>query len=300
MHGRRINTEVLERQGAGFVGKHAPDLAIFADPFFRGIDVRFGPDQQLYVIDWSDTGECHESTGVHRTSGRIYKISATSSVTDNAPKPIASTKPALPLPLDIETSELLRLLTHQDEYVRVAAVRRLSDAWPIDTLIGLHPQAVSSVDATVLNALLTTAKNDPSGLVQLALASVLQRLPIRDRLQLATQLVQKTELGADRDYPLMIWFGLLSLGKQQPEALVELAQVNQLPLVERYIARMLAGNFERQPEMLNTLVGKLATLPESMQAEVLTVWLKLIKACAESRHRATGLLTLPPLGRAVY
>ena len=26
------------------------------------------------MLDWSDTGECHEHTGVHRTSGRIYKI----------------------------------------------------------------------------------------------------------------------------------------------------------------------------------------------------------------------------------
>jgi len=26
------------------------------------------------VLDWSDTGECHDYTGVHRTSGRVYKI----------------------------------------------------------------------------------------------------------------------------------------------------------------------------------------------------------------------------------
>ena len=34
-----------------------------------------GPDGSAYVLDWSDTGECHESNGVHRTSGRIFKIS---------------------------------------------------------------------------------------------------------------------------------------------------------------------------------------------------------------------------------
>src|SRR5205823_13958805 len=28
----------------------------------------------LPIFDWSDTGECHEYSGVHRTSGRIYKI----------------------------------------------------------------------------------------------------------------------------------------------------------------------------------------------------------------------------------
>ena len=33
-----------------------------------------GPDGAIYGLDWSDTGECHDHTGVHRTSGRIYKF----------------------------------------------------------------------------------------------------------------------------------------------------------------------------------------------------------------------------------
>jgi putative membrane-bound dehydrogenase-like protein len=73
-HGRRINVERLERQGSGYVGKHKPDICFSADPFFRGIDLTYGPDGGVFILDWSDTGECHENTGVHRTSGRIYKI----------------------------------------------------------------------------------------------------------------------------------------------------------------------------------------------------------------------------------
>jgi putative membrane-bound dehydrogenase-like protein len=73
-HGRRINVERLEREGSGYVGKHEPDICFSADPFFRGIDLTYGPDGGVFVLDWSDTGECHENTGVHRTSGRIYKI----------------------------------------------------------------------------------------------------------------------------------------------------------------------------------------------------------------------------------
>ena len=30
--------------------------------------------ERFYGLDWSDTGECHDHTGVHRTSGRIYKF----------------------------------------------------------------------------------------------------------------------------------------------------------------------------------------------------------------------------------
>jgi len=73
-HGRRFNTEILEPQGTGYVGKHAPDAFFFGDPWFRGIDLATGPDGGVFVLDWSDTGECHERSGIHRTSGRIYKI----------------------------------------------------------------------------------------------------------------------------------------------------------------------------------------------------------------------------------
>jgi putative membrane-bound dehydrogenase-like protein len=74
-HGRRINCDLPERKGSGYVAKHGTDMALMADPFFRGIDLTSGPDGAVYVLDWSDTGECHEGTGVHRSSGRIYRIS---------------------------------------------------------------------------------------------------------------------------------------------------------------------------------------------------------------------------------
>ena len=38
------------------------------------MEVSVGPDGAIYGLDWSDTGECHDHTGVHRTSGRIYKF----------------------------------------------------------------------------------------------------------------------------------------------------------------------------------------------------------------------------------
>lgn len=74
LHGRRINRERLDRFGAGFVGKHEPDMVFWTDPWFRGIDLSTGPDGSVYVLDWSDIGECHDDDGVHRSSGRIYRI----------------------------------------------------------------------------------------------------------------------------------------------------------------------------------------------------------------------------------
>src|SRR5205823_162882 len=75
---RRINVDRLEREGSGYVARHEPDIAQSADPWFRGIDLNYGPDGAVYIIDWSDTGECHEHDGVHRLSGRVYRISGES------------------------------------------------------------------------------------------------------------------------------------------------------------------------------------------------------------------------------
>lgn len=74
LHGNRINMDKLELEGCGYVGKHAPDFMQAKDKWFRGIDLLTCPDGNVVVSDWSDSGECHDNDGVHRTSGRIYKI----------------------------------------------------------------------------------------------------------------------------------------------------------------------------------------------------------------------------------
>jgi putative membrane-bound dehydrogenase-like protein len=73
-HGRRLNNDRLERDGATYTGRHNPDLMFVSDPWFRGIDLVYGPDGGVYVTDWSDIGECHDDSGIHRSSGRIYKV----------------------------------------------------------------------------------------------------------------------------------------------------------------------------------------------------------------------------------
>ncbi len=76
IHGNRLNLDKLEQSGSGYVGKHEPDLMVSSDKWFRPVAQRFGPDGALYVLDWSDTGECHEddADGAHRENGRIYRL----------------------------------------------------------------------------------------------------------------------------------------------------------------------------------------------------------------------------------
>ena len=74
LHGHRVNVDRLERVGSGYVGRHEPDFMKTDDPWFRAVEIQYGPDGGVYLLDWSDVGECHENDGVHRTSGRIFKI----------------------------------------------------------------------------------------------------------------------------------------------------------------------------------------------------------------------------------
>jgi putative membrane-bound dehydrogenase-like protein len=109
LHGLRVNRDTLHRQGAGYVGKHAPDFMLTKDKWFRGIELSYGPDGGVYVLDWSDIGECHENDGIHRTSGRIFKI------THGKARPFIGDLSKL------SSSELARLKTHaNDWYVRLA------------------------------------------------------------------------------------------------------------------------------------------------------------------------------------
>lgn len=74
LHGMRVNSDVLVRRGAGYVGTHGADLLKTDDPWYRAIDLISGNDGGVFIADWSDVGECHENDGVDRRSGRIYKV----------------------------------------------------------------------------------------------------------------------------------------------------------------------------------------------------------------------------------
>ncbi|HWE95847.1 MAG TPA: PVC-type heme-binding CxxCH protein [Tepidisphaeraceae bacterium] len=74
IHGNRVNNDLLERKGSGYVAHHGHDLLLANDPWFRGLNLAYGPDGGVYLSDWTDTGECHNYSAVDRTNGRIYKI----------------------------------------------------------------------------------------------------------------------------------------------------------------------------------------------------------------------------------
>jgi putative membrane-bound dehydrogenase-like protein len=116
LHGRRINVETLKRQEAGYVATHEPDICFIEDPWYRAMELLTGPDGGVFIADWSDTGECHDHDGVHRSSGRIYKL------TYGTPKAVSK--------LDLTTKsneDLAKLLSHKNAWWARQARRLLQE-----------------------------------------------------------------------------------------------------------------------------------------------------------------------------
>jgi len=75
LHGNRVNCDTLKPTGSGYTASHADDFLIANDSWFRGLELKYGPDGAVFVTDWSDTGECHDYDHCDRKHGRIYKVS---------------------------------------------------------------------------------------------------------------------------------------------------------------------------------------------------------------------------------
>jgi len=296
LHGLRLNNDLLERSGSGYVGRHTNDFLFFNDSWFRGIELIYGPDGGVYVADWSDTGECHEQDGVHRTSGRIYKV------TYGIPPP-----PLLSDLGKLSDTELVNFQLHQNDWFvrkarrllqeRAAAghdlhqahatllkmfdqqtdvTRKLRAMWALSTSGGAtHAWLLSQLkypnehvrvwairflteeanfSDDTLQALLNMASLDDSAFVRLALASALQRLPVKQRAGLAKRLVSHASDATDHNLPLMLWYGIEPLANAEPEILADLATESRIPLVRRFIARRLTEEIEHHPALPNRLL----------------------------------------------
>jgi putative membrane-bound dehydrogenase-like protein len=282
LHGRRINVDRLERKGAGYTAKHEPDFVKIPDPWFRGIELSTGPDGAVYILDWSDIGECHENDGVHRTSGRIYRIyhgdnpkprhgdlrklpseklaqlqldpnswyadmarlilheRATANAKDlgKARKVLEEsfeTTCAIPTKLralwalsllGMDEGGYLKLLGHENEHIRAWGIRYLSD------------QGNPSPKAR--EAFAKLAKEDPSGIVQLYLASSLRHTDPAQVWEVATALSSRPEFAEDPVLPLLLWYGVEPAVKSNPAKALALVKATKMPKLRQFVPRRLS------------------------------------------------------------
>ncbi|MFV2067354.1 MAG: PVC-type heme-binding CxxCH protein, partial [Pirellulales bacterium] len=76
IHGQRINMDVLEPAGSGFVGSHGPDFLFTGDRWSQIVNLRYGPDGQVLMIDWYDQQACHTGniSDHDRGNGRVFQV----------------------------------------------------------------------------------------------------------------------------------------------------------------------------------------------------------------------------------
>jgi putative membrane-bound dehydrogenase-like protein len=76
IHGQRLNMDIPERLGSGYVGHHGKDFLNFNDTWSQTLNQLYDQDGSVYIIDWYDKNQCHHTRedGHDRSNGRIYKI----------------------------------------------------------------------------------------------------------------------------------------------------------------------------------------------------------------------------------
>ncbi|QVL33584.1 c-type cytochrome [Telmatocola sphagniphila] len=115
IHGNRINCDKLTKSGSAYKGERQPDFLFANDEWFRGLALKCGPDGGVYVLDWCDTGECHNYEVVDQTNGRIYKV------VYGKPKPWVG---------DLQKEDslnLISLLQNKNEWLARKAMRLLQE-----------------------------------------------------------------------------------------------------------------------------------------------------------------------------
>jgi putative membrane-bound dehydrogenase-like protein len=280
IHGARTNTDRLARQGSGYSASHGPDFLLANDANSQMLNLRYGPDGSVWVIDWYDKNQCHSSTEeIHQTTfGRIFKIThekdrwtkvdlaklpseklvelqlhrndwyvrhARRILQERGPdskvhaqlarilhdNPDVTRKLralwALHVTLGLNHEDLIGLLDHESEYVRAWAVQLLAEGWqPSDDAIRQFAKM---------------ARQDPSALVRLYVASALQRVPVEKRWDVLAALFASDEDAADQNLPVMTWYATEPVVELDAWRALELAVDSKLPRIFSFTVQRIAA-----------------------------------------------------------
>ncbi len=279
IHGARINMDLPERAGSGFVGHHGPDFINFNDSWSQIINLQSDQDGSVYLIDWYDKNQCHENRpeAHDRSNGRIFRV-------------VYGDTKTTPVDLEKLSNEaLVKLVQNENEwYVRHARralqergpnpavhkalakilthdsspAHQLRALWALHATGGLtEPIALAqlenpneylrawsiqllaenkNVSDKALKRFLNLALTDPSPVVRLYLASAMQRIPAEQRWEIVAALGQHASDATDHNLPLMNWYAAEPLATNDLRRALALAQNSKLPRILEFTVRRAA------------------------------------------------------------
>ena len=73
IHEHAVLSDILEKKGSGFVGRHGDDFLLANNAQWVGFSMEVGPDGGLYVLDWHDADICGKEV-LNGETGRIFRI----------------------------------------------------------------------------------------------------------------------------------------------------------------------------------------------------------------------------------
>ena len=288
LHGRQMNRQINTRSGSGYETVHAGyDQLSVVDTRFMGVDLKYGPDGAVYMIDWQDQQHCHNTRADiwDRSDGGMYRMAWAETW-----KPVA---------VDLhraQTGVLVENLFRRNEwYSRTArrvlqergdmdavplleaALRTRTDPlqvmramWALHSLGATIPLSALTVDDEAVRAwairllvdrhalpsamLVQFCKSDSSPMVRLALASALPQLGKSARWKAAEALAGRGEDEGDVYLPKMIWFGIAPLALEDPARLVAMAQTTDLRMLADSIVWFLARDGKGRDELVKHLL----------------------------------------------
>jgi hypothetical protein len=314
IHGSKVNVDLLNPRGSGYVASHGEDFLLTNDTWSQWLNFRYDPSGSVFAIDWYDKNQCHSpNPDVHqKTMGRIFKISHESDKFVQVDLAKASDK------------DLVNYQLHKNEwYVRNARLilqergpnkkihkalkkilannpdvtRQLRALWALHVTKGLNEKELlqlldheneyirswsvqllaedENLSAAALKKFAALAKNDKSAVVRLYLASAMQRTAPENRWETMAALVQRAEDQDDHNLPLMLWYAFEPAVPTDLNRAAEVALTAKVSTILNYtIQRMAAINTPEAVKVLQSLQQRLQKADHTPQNHEVQALLK--------------------------
>ena len=306
IHGHRTNIDRLERRGSGYTASHGPDFLLANDSWSQMLNFRYGPDGSVHVIDWYDKNQCHSTNPeLHqKTLGRIFRISHSSDrrVRVDLEKLPSAELVAFQLhPNDWYVQHARRILQERgpnpDVHARLRALlqeqadptRKLRAIWALHVTGGLRETDLlalldaeseyvrswavsllvesSSPSTALVERFAALARADQSPLVRLSLASALQRVPVAQRWDVLTGLLEHGDDADDQNQVRMIWYAAEPVVALDMTRALKLALQSKLPNLFPFTVQRIAAIGTQ--EALLVLTERLGRTEDAAQQKAL-------------------------------